>query len=434
MSPLMKRCPRLVDGHVLDTETDAVALRAPDGTRRPLSTLEHELLRRADGTRELTELVSELFSVDVEAARLGPVKRLFESLEEAGAVEFVELAKPIRWSRRPWIRCLGTGTCCECQLVGPLEPEYVPRLMEMYEELAKDDAELAAQSPVRRGRVGDGPMLTFLNFPKGHCVFLDEERRCRIHARYGSAAKPHICQRFPLMLVEVEGELRAGPRPTCYGSQLAGESDAPDLHEPDSISVTRKLPDRAEGELDDALFHENLTLRWLAEPGQRVAEVLYRLAGLAPATKPRGEVNERFRNTLGQLASEMALHLDDYRRGLGETTFFEEIDVLLSSLETADVDECPELELPPALEDSVLRGIENAVFLRETQRYPSISLGVLALALGAYAAYWACDEEGVQDDFPAYIVTWNRLMMHSPAFTQLFPSPEAVESLLSCLR
>src|SRR5580658_10681590 len=49
----------------------------------------------------------------------------------------------------------------------------------------------------------------------GACVFLDSAGRCRIHARFGEAAKPRACRLFPLTLHPVGGKLVVGVRFSC---------------------------------------------------------------------------------------------------------------------------------------------------------------------------------------------------------------------------
>lgn len=59
---------------------------------------------------------------------------------------------------------------------------------------------------------------------EGACVFLDEAG-CRIHARFGAAAKPTICRQYPLVAVITERGARIGLDPGCYAGWR--ESDEP---------------------------------------------------------------------------------------------------------------------------------------------------------------------------------------------------------------
>jgi len=49
----------------------------------------------------------------------------------------------------------------------------------------------------------------------GSCVFLGPDNRCRIHAKFGSAAKPLACRMYPYLLVPVGDHWRLGLRFAC---------------------------------------------------------------------------------------------------------------------------------------------------------------------------------------------------------------------------
>lgn len=49
----------------------------------------------------------------------------------------------------------------------------------------------------------------------GSCVFLSREGRCRIHERFGAAAKPLLCRLFPFILVPAGDHYRVGVRFAC---------------------------------------------------------------------------------------------------------------------------------------------------------------------------------------------------------------------------
>jgi lysine-N-methylase len=57
-----------------------------------------------------------------------------------------------------------------------------------------------------------------LNHVNGACIFLSAEGRCRIHERFGSAAKPSACRLYPFVLVPVGDHWRVGLRYTCPSS------------------------------------------------------------------------------------------------------------------------------------------------------------------------------------------------------------------------
>src|SRR5262249_51246004 len=47
------------------------------------------------------------------------------------------------------------------------------------------------------------------------CIFLNDDGRCKIHAKFGSAAKPLACRVFPFMLVPTGDHWRVGIRFAC---------------------------------------------------------------------------------------------------------------------------------------------------------------------------------------------------------------------------
>ena len=51
--------------------------------------------------------------------------------------------------------------------------------------------------------------------PTGDCVFLDEKGGCRIHAKFGSEAKPLACRIYPFVLVPAGDHWRIGLRFAC---------------------------------------------------------------------------------------------------------------------------------------------------------------------------------------------------------------------------
>ena len=59
----------------------------------------------------------------------------------------------------------------------------------------------------------------------GNCVFLDENQRCRIHARFGAEAKPLACRMFPFVLVPTDTHWRVGLRFAC--PSVAGNKGGP---------------------------------------------------------------------------------------------------------------------------------------------------------------------------------------------------------------
>ncbi len=103
-----------------------------------------------------------------------------------------------RWS------CHLCGHCCRT-LVEHISQEERDRIASQ-----AWDRELGVEPVVRVGR---GWVLN--KRPDGACVFLDDQNRCRIHAKYGEDAKPLACRIFPFSVSPVRHGWQASLRFDC---------------------------------------------------------------------------------------------------------------------------------------------------------------------------------------------------------------------------
>lgn len=106
--------------------------------------------------------------------------------------------------------CHTCGTCCKEYLVtlSPVETDRI-RKQEWKPE------ELEGHPPLRTiGRLWW--RKTVLNHrPDGSCVFLDDQGRCRMHAKWGYESKPLPCKLFPFVLVPTGNGWSVGMRFAC---------------------------------------------------------------------------------------------------------------------------------------------------------------------------------------------------------------------------
>ncbi len=114
-----------------------------------------------------------------------------------------------RWS------CHSCGNCCRT-LVGHLTVDERSRIDEQ-----NWTSELGVAPYVSLGR---GWALN--KHADGACVFLDEKNQCRIHARFGEAAKPLACRIFPFSV-----------RATPQGWQAAFRFDCPSATASDGVPL-----------------------------------------------------------------------------------------------------------------------------------------------------------------------------------------------------
>jgi Fe-S-cluster containining protein len=103
--------------------------------------------------------------------------------------------------------CQGSGSCCQGYALGPLSDADVAAL---------DALPLATAFPhVVPPFVETTEGGRFLRRDGARCVFLTDERRCGLHAAFGSDAKPGFCRLFPLeSFATIEG-IRVVDRGTC---------------------------------------------------------------------------------------------------------------------------------------------------------------------------------------------------------------------------
>jgi len=95
--------------------------------------------------------------------------------------------------------CHSCGNCCTGWRV---------RLTTMAERerVIAQAAELGVELPIVDGA---------LRRVKGCCIFLQKDRLCAIHARFGESAKPGICRYFPRRTLRAEDGIRVGADPGC---------------------------------------------------------------------------------------------------------------------------------------------------------------------------------------------------------------------------
>lgn len=104
--------------------------------------------------------------------------------------------------------CHGCSDCCRGGLLITLLPEDKRRIEQQGWTLA-DGVDPSKMIVARLGyhRLG--------HQADGACVFLDAAGRCRIHAKFGEAAKPLACRLYPLVIHPAGKQLLIGLRFSC---------------------------------------------------------------------------------------------------------------------------------------------------------------------------------------------------------------------------
>ena len=330
--------------------------------------------------------------------------------------------------------CELCGCSCMAQLVGPLTETEHENAVESHRKLSESGEMPADLNPIMKGLKPDGTCMYFVHFPGKRCAFLGDDNLCRIHGKFGADKKPAACRRFPAIAIATESEIRIGIKPYCYANmrtcrlthtapgELESYRDAhaeafADLVENASFRAVLRTPD--EDELLQARLQEAQILSWLEQPMPYAAILASLISGAPSGLK---QFPKPFLQDVQRAFAGLSEMLSEDVKKLGDTKHASHAADLLACLRRPLV-HFESLAPESPFGRYVRYAIYEAVFLRETTRFPAVSLGAFAYALGALAA--AQDEERADAHFTA----WMRLMAQTQAFTMLFPSPQAMAAL-----
>lgn len=361
-------------------------------------------------------------------------------LEELGRLHIVEMHESDMRINMPYPiehTCEMCGCSCMAQLVGPLNEVELAHVQESHQKL--DDVPKDV-NPIMKGLKPDGTCLHFLNFPGKRCLFLDENNRCRIHGKFGPMQKPAACRRFPVIAIQTESEIRIGIKPYCYANMRVcnldpckgGEMERyradddmnaqlDDLIENASFRPVIRVPDAEE--ILQARMQESQILTWL-QSNMSYASLLSSLARGAQtnvSTLPKPFIQD-VQKAFKSLAPLLRAEADK----LGDTPHAAHAHALCDILEQP-IQNFDLLEPERKFGRYLRYALYEAVFLRETSRFPAVSLGTFALALGGLAA--AQDPEHASD----HLTAWMRLFAQTQAFAMLFPSHQAMAAMMRYL-
>lgn len=311
-----------------------------------------------------------------------------------------EVALQVRVLDTPRHGCTGCGACCQGAVVHLLDGEA-----DLVEAQA---AELGIPEPVIDGK---------LRASGGRCAFLDDQRRCRIHAHFGGNAKPLVCRQFPFVVVQTEDGLRAGIDPASTG-YTSTRLDGPPLDPPPGVR-----PRPAQLPADQARVEAQLVALCNA-PRATVATLLGALCGVEGGTDlPPGFAGRWIRTIQGAPIRELLHRPDvgpDHRA------------VLLPMLDAAahwDPDAPPAWPVLAATEEQLaLHLIRDVLWLRLATRIPLVQAVTLLTASGAVACAWA---DPTPARFGPALSMWCRLLRAMPFWQALAPTPAHLQALAS---
>lgn len=131
---------------------------------------------------------------------------------------------PLRFEAGLKHTCQGCGGCCTASDIGPVMPNTVQRILkEDWSDALPVTTPTEAFQPITFGR----QTVYVMNRHQDTCVFLDEQVRCRIHARMGGDAKPLPCRQFPWRFVRVGDHIDVSLYTECRSWWAATRDQSP---------------------------------------------------------------------------------------------------------------------------------------------------------------------------------------------------------------
>lgn len=305
----------------------------------------------------------------------------------------------LRALTEPRHACHACGACCHGVRVRLLGDEEQARIRTLA-------AQLQVLDPIEDGR---------LRFADGRCVFLGADKKCQLHRHYGAAAKPLLCQQYPVVLLNTESGSRIGVDPGCltlYGHWRDG----------DLIPANARLVPTASVMEPAQASTERALLTWSNRRDASVAGMLRFIMGHPPGSSlPPGLAGRWLARVRAARLDQLLLHPE-----IGAPVR----DALLPALRAAaQLD--PERPPPDprfGLEEEAfaVEVTRRLVFLRLVSTLPVVpAVGMLSL-LGAVTLAWT---GRTGPAFGRGLSAWSRSLRASAFWSALLPSAEAFESL-----
>lgn len=247
----------------------------------------------------------------------------------------------------------------------------------------------------------------------GRCVFLGDDDLCRIHARFGAAEKPRVCQLYPRLAVLAEDGLRLGADPSC-SSTWRSHADGPRLDL--SLPMIPHDDERPPG----YAAREEALLTLMRPSSASVASLVAHLSGDArhlPALPPAfvSHALLRMRAARGLLS-----HPAAGRVTLAALASTRE---LLAALDPTQPP--PPLTLSDEVSAFTLEVARRTLFLRLAEYDLTPDAQVLFVLAGAVAC--AAAEPQIERFGPA-LAGWSRVSRLPGAWRFVFPNPAALRA------
>jgi Fe-S-cluster containining protein len=214
-------CPALRPDVVLERAEDGTgALVDPALDRRiELGAAPFALAERIDGRTPVERLLDHPSASRDQLARALRSMMLLHLVDGAGAALLERFAA----ARRGVVRlepialagarfaCQGSGDCCHNYALGPLQDGDIARLEAL--DLRAAFPALGELPAWEKREDREGRYLR--TAPDGGCVFLEEDQRCGLHARFGARSKPAMCGLYPLVALPTVEGIKVYDRGAC---------------------------------------------------------------------------------------------------------------------------------------------------------------------------------------------------------------------------
>lgn len=295
--------------------------------------------------------------------------------------------------------CVGCAGCCHGVRIRLLGDEELARIT----TLARD---LGVEDPVECGR---------LRMVQDRCVFLARDGRCELHRRFGAAAKPLLCQQFPVVLLDTESDARLGVDPGCF--TLFDHWREGDL----LPANARLVPSAVVLDPDQASWERRL-LRWTARDDITVGGVLRLIVGLPEEDDPPPCLARRWMERLRS-----AHPLGALLRSAAGAPVREALAPMLQDiarLEPEQLDALP--RLGPEENAFALEVTRRTLFLRLVSSLPVVPAVALLNLLGAVTLGWSGRTGRA---FGRGMVAWNRAIRVPSIWSELLPTSRAFHEL-----
>jgi len=249
---------------------------------------------------------------------------------------------------------------------------------------------------------------------RGECVFLDDDRACRIHTAIGYEAKPEVCRMYPMVMVRAENGIRVALDPGCFDHIRSWRTGQ--LVPDGSFPASQRL--LAAEEMEAEAYYLDLCNM----PGTTVASLL---EALSSGRLDGGPQLPRGFGTRWMQCLERALP------ALDEVVAMDEAG---ESLRSVWKELRPAIGRPvrpwPALapdEDAfAVNVVHRALFLRSLKDIPVVTGAALLLVSGAVFCAWA---DPTREAFGRNLAAWTRLLRISSFWLALTPDGDTMQWL-----